>query len=56
MAAIIRHFRGAGQNPFLFRICRKAACWRQLPHLRASFAENKFNGREKIFTCPSFPT
>jgi hypothetical protein len=50
MAAIIRHFRGAGQDPCLFRICGKAARWGQLPHLRISFAENKFNGREKNYS------
>jgi hypothetical protein len=47
MAAIIRHFRSAGQGPCLFGISEKTTCWAQLPHLRPSFAENKFNRVEK---------
>jgi hypothetical protein len=48
MAAIIRHFRGSGQGACLFGISEKTAFWKQLPHLRPSFAENKFNRNEKI--------
>jgi hypothetical protein len=48
MAAIIRHFRSAGEGACLFGISKKKARYAQLPHLRPSFAENKFNEREKI--------
>jgi hypothetical protein len=48
MAAIIRHFRGAGQAACSFGIHEKPARWSPLPHLRPSFAENKFNDREKF--------
>jgi hypothetical protein len=47
MAAIIRHFRGSGEGACLSGISEKPACWVPLPHLPASFAENKFNDHEK---------
>jgi hypothetical protein len=47
MAAIIRHFRAAGQAACLSGISEKTAHSAQLPHLRPSFAENKFNRHEK---------
>jgi hypothetical protein len=47
MAAIIRHFRGSGEKACLFGISEKNAYWLQLPHLRISFTENKFNRLEK---------
>jgi hypothetical protein len=48
MAAIIRHFRNAGQGPCLFGISEKKASWAQLPHLRTSFAENNKTVSKKI--------
>jgi hypothetical protein len=48
MAAIIRHFRGSGRAVCLSGIAGKRARSAQLPHLRPSFAENKFNRPEKI--------
>jgi len=47
MAAIIRHFRSAGERACLFGIAAKPTRWTPLPHLRPSFAENKFNLLEK---------
>jgi hypothetical protein len=55
MAAIIRHFRLAGQEACLFGIFAKAACWAQLHHLRTSFAENKFNLHEKNLASGKLP-
>jgi hypothetical protein len=46
MAAIIRHFRGSGEKACLFGISEKTAYCLALPHLRPSFAENKFNRPE----------
>jgi hypothetical protein len=47
MAAIIRHFRGSGRAVCVSGIAGKSARSAQLPHLRPSFAENKFNRPEK---------
>jgi hypothetical protein len=47
MAAIIRHFRGSGERACRFGISEKTAYCAPLPHLRPSFAENKFNRPEK---------
>jgi hypothetical protein len=55
MAAIIRHFRAASQEACLFGISTKAACWPQLNHLRATFAENKFNLHEKNLAVAQLP-
>ncbi|MFC5552013.1 hypothetical protein [Massilia aerilata] len=48
MAAIIRHFRGSGERACRFGISEKTAYCALLPHLRPSFAENKFNRPEKF--------